>query len=184
MNCFENEQNQILEYFINGIENLWMQENVKDTIPFLEFFITPYCNQSCSYCYLVKHKNDLYPKDISNGEILNNLKVYLEYLYSKGIRKIHRLDLFSGEIWGNFLGNMVFDILLEYIDKGLVFKEIIIPSNCSFCSNKNYLEFVEYYIGEFRIRNIKIVFSVSIDGLKIDGFSRPLNNKKIKKDSE
>ena len=95
MNYYEQEQNNILSYFINNIESQWVDgKDSDDVIPFLEFFITPQCNQSCSYCYLVKYKNLLYPDKIKNEDILNNLNIYLNYLFNKGINRVYRLDLF------------------------------------------------------------------------------------------
>lgn len=178
LNTYENEQSLIFKYFINTIEDCWKDKEKKiKSPPFLEFFITPDCNQNCSYCYLQKNKQFLYPKEYrDNNLILKNLDIYLNYLLENKIIYIPRLDLFSGEIWGWPLGNKVFDLLLSYIDKGLQISYIIIPSNCSFCLDDNLIKIIDYYIYEFKKRKVSIDFSISMDGLYLDKTTRPLTN--------
>jgi sulfatase maturation enzyme AslB (radical SAM superfamily) len=36
----------------------------------LELIITSDCNLNCSYCYLNKHKDELYPKEFRNPETI------------------------------------------------------------------------------------------------------------------
>ena len=65
----------------------------------LELYITASCNQKCSYCYLYKHGNELYPTELRDFDaIKKNLKLLLEYL-GKNNYKFKSIAIFSGEIW-------------------------------------------------------------------------------------
>ena len=135
--------------------------NVNDY--YIELNITPVCNQKCNYCYLVKYGNELYPPEIRGEEnILNNLKIYLDYLIESKINP-YRFDLFSGEIWGMEFSNKIFDILLEYIDnKNLKTKFIMIPSNMSFLINENATKIIQNYINS----NYKIAYPILKNNVK------------------
>lgn len=145
----------------------------------LELFITPYCNQTCNYCYLVKHP-ELYPKEIANNQtILNNLRIFLNYLDEKKAF-LYRVDLFSGEIWGYPFGNSIFDMLLEFLAKGnITIKSIFIPSNASFCKSPELMSVIENYIFKFKKYNCDLSYSISYDGVVLDESSRPTKNKKF-----
>lgn len=150
----------------------------------LELFITPFCNQKCDYCYLQKNQKELYPSSIADTKlILKNLKILLDY-YTEKKYNIPRIDLFSGEIWGYPLGNEIFNIFLEYLDKGLKIDTIFIPSNVSFCKSKELMKIVENYILLLGKRNCNLIFSISFDGVLLDQLSRPsLDTKHLNKES-
>ena len=176
---YEKEQNKVLKYFISNIEGQWTKENYKKNlkVPYLDIFITSKCNQKCSYCYLQKYE-ELYPKDIQNNDkIIKNITLYFDYLLEKECNYLKRLDLFSGEIWGWPLGNAIFDLLLNYLKKGFKIKEIIIPSNCSFCLDDSLLKVIDYYINQFKLYGTNLFFSISMDGYVIDKQSRPFVSK-------
>lgn len=191
MTVFEKEQNKVFTNLLSPIFDVWKMGDrdiqndylslvTNDTdgnnsIP-LELFITPYCNQSCTYCYLQEHMDDLYPEEIRNNQlILKNLRKLLEYFVENKMC-IPRIDLFSGEIWGWPFGNQVLDIILEYLDKGLIIHDLIVPSNCSFCQYDNLTEIIESYICKFFNYNCKVHFSISYDGEVIDNLNRPSKN--------
>lgn len=187
---FQEENNQAASLILNKFLNVWTLpfEEQEKLYPFgtsgklnsLEFFITPYCNQKCNYCYLMKHKEDLYPSNISDNKIiLKNLRIFLDYCLEKKYFYIKQVDLFSGEIWGYPFGNQILDIILEYLDKGIQIKCLCIPSNCSFCNSKDFLKIIENYILQFKIRHCDLVFSISYDGVVLDNLSRPSLNQNI-----
>lgn len=194
-NDYQIEQNQVLEKLLSPIFKSWekdisyQEDFFKNAIKYkntgyqtfsLEIFVTPNCNQNCSYCYLQKNKKDIYPEEINNKElILNNLRILLEYFLEK---KYHlaKLDIFSGEIWGTSFGKSILDILIEYLEKGLDIKTIIIPSNCSFCNSPDILNFIELYIQKFEKLNSRLCFSISFDGPLVENLNRPFNNNQNK----
>lgn len=179
---FQDEQNELFYSLIyNNYYKYWngkekISSNYIYDIPSLELQITPICNKSCEYCYLVKHGDDLYPKEIRNQDnILNNISILLDYYKSKGF-KLPRVDLFSGEIWHTDFGLKVLAIILAKIKLGLVIKQIIIPSNFSFINYKDKITQIEWFIEEFKKEDCNLIFSASIDGKFGENIIRPFNN--------
>lgn len=170
---FQEENNEILQEILNSLTAQWSGADKKNK--FLELYVTGDCNQKCDYCYLVKYGDQIYPKDIRKPEqILKNLRILLDYLLDKKLIPF-RIDLFSGEILGTKLGNSIFDILLEYLEKGFLFKQLSIPSNMSFCLNEKSIEIVDDYIEKFGNFDCHVSISCSMDGLIVDKINRPFN---------
>ena len=69
----------------------------------IELFITPYCNQSCSYCYLVKYP-ELYPKEISYTEMFQSNPEIKDFFY-KILKTPQNVQRFFKESFNNkFIG--------------------------------------------------------------------------------
>lgn len=187
---YQQQNNELLSNMIMPFFDLWSkdfneQDNIKKQLEFdsltysLELYITPECNQACKYCYLIKHRNEIYPKELQNHEtILNNINNLLNYL-TLNKKTIPRLELFSGEIWGYPFGNKILDIILKYLNKGLEIKSIIIPTNGSFCQNEKLVSIINDYIFKMSKVNTKLIFSLSYDGPVIDNLNRPSINSKV-----
>ena len=83
MDQFQKEQNELLEYMIKNVYFNKFNKTVYDTnlsVPGIEFYITSVCNQKCSYCYLVKYGDKLYPKEIRDKDtIIRNMELVFEY---------------------------------------------------------------------------------------------------------
>ena len=195
-NYLKNQDDEVFSYIIGGLESLWthpLQEKYSEKVfkspdPMmgsLELFITPYCNQNCGYCYLQKNKEELYPSELTNNNlIIKNLKILLDY-YTEKQYQIPRVDLFSGEIWGYPFGNRILDTLLEYLDKGLKINQVFIPTNASFCQSKELIKVMENYILLFRLKGCDLGISISYDGILIDSVNRPaINNKILNKEND
>lgn len=190
---FQEEQNEALIFLLKEFEKVWKQpikareefDNEHKTASnklFLEVFLTPECNQSCEYCYVVKHGKELYPTEIRDkNTILKNFKILLEYAR---INKLYlpKMDLFTGEIWGYPFGNKVLDIILEELKVGLILPVVLIPSNLSFCKNQTLIDLMQYYIEEFKKYNCRLYFSCSMDGPYLDKLNRPFKGNNIKDD--
>ena len=182
---FKDEQNELLNSLINNnYYKYWSGEKkivskaIYDT-PILELQITPVCNKSCEYCYLVKYGDELYPKEIRNSEeILNNISILLDYYKSQNF-KFPRIDLFSGEIWHTDFGIKILTIILTKIKLGLEIEEIVIPSNFTFINYPNKVKQIEWLIKTFEEENCNLVFSASIDGKFGENLTRPFNDKSI-----
>ena len=102
MLSYQEEKDIALQYMMDKIFKIYKlseKDSRNQDLFSLELYVTPDCNQNCSYCYLCKHKDDLYPKELRKPEIiLKNIKILLDYLIEKDLNP-GRLDLFSGEIW-------------------------------------------------------------------------------------
>lgn len=177
---FKQENDDILKFILN--DKFFSHFNEKD-LPLqearglqIEFYITSVCNQKCEYCYLTKHGDELYPKEIRNiDQILHNEELVLQWLLDNNF-VLHDLDLFSGEIWGMSFGNRVMSIILKYLKKGLKIKNIMIPSNCSFLLDDKSTAYVQGFIDEYFKYGTHLRFSASVDGQVIETKTRPLKN--------
>lgn len=161
----------LVDGFFSGATNQYNSNNQ------IELIITPDCSKNCGICYLQKHKNELYPKEIVNNDvIINNLKSFLTYLELSNTR-ISLLSLFSGEIWGDEFGFNVLDTLLDFAKRHQFCYRISIPSNMDFLFVNNGKQKMEYYIKEFAKYGIKIHISASVDGKFLEDKWRPRNGK-------
>lgn len=142
----------------------------------LELYITPQCNQSCSYCYLCKYGDKLYPPEIRNQEnILKNLEIMLNYCIEHKWNP-HRFDLFTGEIWDTDFGYSVYEITKKAVEKGFRPDVIVIPTNMSFLLSDKSTEKAEDFLSYCKNFSVKVCYSCSNDGLYLDLKTRPLNN--------
>lgn len=188
---FEEEQNKLVKFILNErFFKPWIAENqinekendlFKDSN--LEIFITSSCNQSCKYCYLYNN-TDIYPAEINNKDnILNNLQILCNWIKKERFY-IPKVSLFSGEIWHSNYGLEVFEILYNNLKEKQWTNFIEIPSNCSFVLNENQLNKIQRYINKFKKINVRVAFSISVDGLIIENITRPLNNLNLIRNEE
>lgn len=184
---FEEQNGVLFKSALNALFQAMSTDNPskeESEIPLLDLFITPTCNQQCTYCYVQKHKQFLYPDEINNKEvILHNLRLFLDYCLEKGYT-FKRIDLFSGEIYGYPFGNAVFDIFLEYIKKGVKIEFISVPTNASFCFSQELISIMNKYIFQFEILHCRLSLSISFDGPEIDKLSRPLLQNGVTKNND
>ena len=172
-----NEENDILiKNQFDIVMNKISQKNKKYKV--LELYITDVCNQKCEYCYLIKHQNELYPKEYRSQEtILNNLKIFLNYLLENNYDSIPEFSIFTGEIWHTDFGLKVLEEIYNYClkAKNPPFS-IMIPSNFTFILNDNQTQKIEEWINKFGELKTYIHFSCSIDGLILENKNRPFND--------
>lgn len=170
MNLFQEEKNKLLESFIDRYQRK------ADAV---EIIISSECNQACEYCYLFKHGHKMYPKESNQKEnILNNLKVFLDYLYEKEF-EFKSFDLFSGEFFQLEFWEDIFEIIYNHpIAKQKLAKERIlsIPTNFSFLLEEGEAEKIEKWIVKFHEdTNIEMFLSCSVDGPEeLEELERPI----------
>lgn len=139
----------------------------------LELYITSECNLKCEYCYLARYGDQLYPAELRDPEqIKANLRMLLQYFIDNNL-VLTSISCFSGEIWGTTFGNEIFDILIEYTEKGLPLNYIMIPSNCSFVLEPAKIQTIEEYIDRFNAIGVDLRFSASVDGKIVEDLTRP-----------
>ena len=180
---FQEENDEILS---KVLENIFFKafrsprgEREKDYSKYLgvELYVTPECNKYCSYCYLCKNKDELYPKELRDETtILNNLNILLKYFIEQNFM-LTNLDIFSGEIWDRDFGIMILETILENVKKGLSVRRIMIPSNFNWFSNECYREKIVKIRNLFLEYDVVLMFSCSDDGYYLDAIERPLINK-------
>lgn len=178
---WEQENNTVIKkifdnFLIHSGENKFKDSELDYSV---EFIITPACNQKCEYCYLVKHGDKLYPKEIRDENlILNNLNTVLQYFLENNISPIN-IDIFSGEIWSTTFGFSILKTLLDYVSKTpFPPHSICIPSNCSFILNDKAVQTLEKYFEAFEFYGTRLFFSISIDGPYLEEHNRSFNDSK------
>ena len=180
----QKEKNSFLSFLLNNrFFKVWENQEVDtgSTFATLELFLTSYCNQSCEYCYL-KNNKEIYPSEYDNKvQIINNLKIFLEYLIQKQY-KINTIEIFSGDIWHTNFGVEILEIFLFYIKKGLKITQLLIPSNCYFVTKTETLIPIQNLIYSYCKEDVRLTFSISIDGKIVDNYSRPLDSKEVRND--
>lgn len=164
------EDNKLLyTLFDDMFFSKWTKDNVHGSV---ELNITADCNYKCEYCYLYRHGDKLYPKELrSPSKIKENAKIFFDWV-QKNNYFIYTLDIFSGEFFAGKLGLEILDIIYEANKKKQFCYEIVIPSNCSFVYNDEYAEKVDKFYKKFKDLGIQIFISCSIDGGPIDEQSR------------
>ena len=188
---YQDEKDLVLEQMLNKFYKIYQQDpdNRVYTVHNcgFELYLTPDCNQNCSYCYLCKYKNELYPQELRNTEtILKNMRILMDYLIENKINP-PRFDLFSGEIWDTQFGYDVLQIVYEALQRGFKPGIIIIPSNFSFVLNDEALKIIDDYMQKITDCGVRLCWSCSNDGLYIDQMTRPFNNEEqyeLKKGTE
>ena len=179
---YEQENNQILKFALENTYFKTFKKSVNELTEEekrygLELYITPDCNQKCSYCYLQKNKEGLYPHELNNKiKIIENLNILIDYLLENKMNPCN-IDVFTGDIWDTDFGMQILDILLEAAKNGLTPEKIMIPSNFSFILNDYYADKIEMYVSEFAKYKVGLKFSCSNDGYYIDTMTRPFNDK-------
>lgn len=145
----------------------------------LEIFLLGKCSAQCEYCYLSKHSDELYPKELSSNYdlLLKNLKILMNW-YVKNNFKC-RISIFSAE-WldKNDFRDKVFDILDKAFENTTNYPlYILIPSNMQFIKDEKATASIQKYIDLFKEKyNIPICISASIDGKYCDNFRTPVED--------
>lgn len=164
-----NEQDNLI--FKNYIQEYFKKNLEKKPI---EIIVRPECNQTCEYCYIYQHGQDLYPKEKrkDNKTLLNNFHLLLEYLKEKNLFE-NIWDIFAGDLFYDNFWFEIMDELYDYfsyminnnIQKLNEESYILIPCNMRFCEDDNKLKKVKEYIQKFKNNlNTFILFSWSTDG--------------------
>lgn len=176
---YEEENTKLLKTILNAsFLKPWknpekFDDNVERRDLALELYVTSACNQKCEYCYLYKHGDDLYPKEIRDSKtILNNLRILINHLTEKQYN-VHRFDIFSGEIMHTQFGIDILDEIYRGKQNGLLVDEIHIPTNCSFILNETATKRLQEAFDRLKSVGIDVRPSASLDGLLIEDESRP-----------
>lgn len=178
---YREEQN----YFFNSLledvmfKDLRAQDKSGHMVDRLELFITPKCNLKCTYCYLNKYGDKLYPTKVSFDQILTNIDMILEWIRKEELRP-EMLELFSGEIWDMEFGHTVLNKIYDFYKSVYRISDTIsIPSNMTFLLNDWAYEEMQNLIDKFNEIGVRLSFSASLDGKPLEAQTRPFDNKTL-----
>ena len=168
------EENNIL---LNTIYKEYFYDRWKNKIQpkSIEFIFSPYCDLKCKYCYLNHHYDKQFPINTFNPElsIQNALKI-CEWMVNNHYTPT--LNIFSGELFAQESGFKLIKEILDFYEKVPEedrVKEIVIPTNGTFCADLMKINRVEHLIQQSQNLNIPMYLSFSIDGKYMDEENRP-----------
>ena len=181
-NLYQQEQDIAFKFILNQIAfNNFHSYDINGVMNCVELIITPECNLACDYCYIHKHGDLLYPKEIRDHQtILKNLKILLQFFIDNDL-KFKSLSLFSGEIWGSKFGIEVLSTIYEcYKNNYPISKDVSIPSNMSFLLQDNYTSQIENIMKQFQDIGVKVHWSASVEGKILEDKFRPFKDSNLK----
>ncbi len=141
----------------------------------VELIVRPECNQQCEYCYIARYGKELFPIEERKNkeELLQNLRILLDYIYIEKEIYVNHWDLFAGDLFYDDIFYDIADIFYEYLSKvydkyrAVMTKipmDIVTPSNFSFVRDTSKIEKLQDYIDKFKKLNCELGFSISTDG--------------------
>ena len=170
---YQDENNQLLKtYLDDSFFRAWGQREPElENFTKLELMFNPECNLRCKYCYLVKHGDELYPREIRDiNNQLDNLRMLLDYLTVNGYTPA--FEVFSGEplIQPDKLAavRMIIDAYRNSEQK----PNITIPTNFTFIEDDAKADRVKDIVQYGDEHGVKIFLSASFDGKMIES-NRP-----------
>ena len=132
----------------------------------IELIISPRCNLGCKYCYIHKHRKEIFSEDCFDEEkTISNLKLILKWLEKNNFNP--DLDIFSGELFAQEIGYKALETIIEHertISPELRPKLITIPTNFTFVQKPELVERVEKIRADFKELGIHMGLSASFDG--------------------
>ena len=173
----EEQKNLFLDYLYKHIFFYWKEENLRYHSS-LELIVTPTCNTACTYCYYNNFaKKYLYTDNINCKEtIIQNCEKVMKWVKNENFRP-ESFEIFSGE----FINLPYCNEILEIIDKS-AYKDalVVIPTNGTFCRSEETLKKAQDILDKYNCdrenHNIRVVYSLSVDGKYLDNDTRPMKN--------
>lgn len=178
----QEENNLLVENFIRRTYFKKSNEIVDDDVPAIEFYVNTTCDLKCSYCYIHKYRDKLYPQHLNRKDnILKNAEAMLKHIFNN--EYVCRLELFSGELFSQELGFELLELIYTFVkEKPHIIKDIMIPSNMNFLTDTKKLNRIEELLHRFATNGTPIHISCSVDGPFLTDNRSFVTNKEIRDD--
>ncbi|MCA1800389.1 MAG: radical SAM protein [Actinobacteria bacterium] len=187
---FAEENQALFEGFLQRYYFDYWEDPATHSVPHdpygrsLELYPTAVCNTNCTYCYLKNFSGETFYDQESKRPkvILHNTKMILDYLLEKDLRP-PTIEVFSGDIFAHTqLWEPYFELIYDFVSKvrdpeGI---HISVPTNATWIMHDDKVQKIEDLIQRFADLGARISFSMSVDGLIVDNYSRPFKNPNIK----
>lgn len=132
----------------------------------IEIFLTTDCNLSCSYCYLNRYEDELYPSETKDmGNILHNVNILIDWLIDN--KYTPSIDFFSGSPLSSELGFKTLELLYDkYKNVPLELRppNIVVPTNYSWMLREEMIDRVQNILDKIESIDIPIFLSASVEG--------------------
>lgn len=157
----------------------WLTEHPRTNI---EFIISPICNLKCEYCYITKHREEMFDHSLVKPDVIRaNLQKVLTWMGENGYHPA--IDLFSGELFAQELGWDICNDIAQFYEEHPNYRKpagVGIPTNYSFIDTQETIERMEKLIKRYKNIGISFYLSASIDGLILDQDTRPTRNQTVR----
>lgn len=132
----------------------------------VEFIVSPRCNLGCRYCYVHRHRKDIFGEECFNEEAtITNLKLFLKWLEKNRFNP--SIEIFSGELLAQDIGYKVLETIYEHFEKLEPLMRpasIVIPTNYTFMCKQEAIDRVEAIRAKLNSIGIPLCLSASFDG--------------------
>lgn len=132
----------------------------------IELIVSPRCNLGCKYCYIHRHRKEIFSEDCFNEEkTISNLKLFLKWMRKQEFNP--SIEIFSGELLGQEVGYKVLETIYEHFkDQEEIYRprEIVIPTNFTFICKEKVTARVEEIRNKLNSIGITLGLSASFDG--------------------
>ena len=184
---YKNVESESTDGFYNGLEKSFARIFDKSPAHGLELIIRPQCTENCDYCYLQKHKQELFHNvlDTDNATILNNLEKFMDYCFHKKQTYPRQIDIFAGDLFYDNLYFDIMEILYKYYKEvydinPYIFTytgpekegvdgifQILTPINITVLKDKEKTKRLKDWVKKFADINIFLGLSFSTDGPEV-----------------
>ena len=166
MSSYQEENDTLMWNFINrSFFEAWRNPEKEHLMNFrsLEIMLNYKCNLACKYCYVNRHGEELYPKELyeDKDKLLKNVEIILDFLVENKMKP--KIELFSGEALVQQVGLQALEMI---IDKMGNWSEItvVIPTNMSWLLSDNLTAEIERLIAKGASLGLNVFLSGSVDG--------------------
>lgn len=193
------EKNIFLKEF-NSIEtknkNILDMYRIKKEVG-LELIVRPTCTEKCEYCYLQKHKQELFNNVniYDNEKILSNIDALLDFIFNKKQTYLQRIEIFAGDLFYDDLYFNIIEIIFKYYHQLYQscqylfensrqnkkhFALVLTPTNITVLKDDAKIKKIKYWIEKFQEINVSLGYSFSTDGK----YTKDTREKNAVKDQE
>ena len=168
MEQYNLENQQLAEHFLQTFfYDSFHKDHVGETRKAIEFIVSPKCNLGCKYCYIHRHRKEIFDENIFDEELtLKNLHLMLEWMEKNEYTP--EIEIFSGELFAQEIGFQVLEVIYEHQSK-LAPKyrvpSITIPTNFTFLNSEELTNRVKDIKHRIEDLGIDICLSASFDGM-------------------
>ena len=172
LECYAHENQLLAEHFLQTyfFDSFRYDAPKSKRQKVVELIISPKCNLGCKYCYIHRHKKEIFDENIFDEDLtIKNLKLFLQWTEKQEFNP--GLEIFSGELFAQEVGFKVLETIYNH-QKNLIpehrIPSITIPTNFTFLNSDELTERVRDLKHKLESIGIQFFLSASFDGLYME----------------